>query len=65
MWPLVVVPYVVFAVGAAYHIGGPESGTWKSAIVGAVIGGAGGAVMQSVQTRKRRRLDAALVADED
>jgi hypothetical protein len=58
-------PYFVFAVGALYHLDGPESSTWKGAIVGGFIGLAFGAVMQARQTRKRRRLDAAVVLDED
>ncbi|MEV6298816.1 hypothetical protein AB0M02_05345 [Actinoplanes sp. NPDC051861] len=58
-------PYALFVIGASYHLGGPESGSWKSTTVGALIGLAGGAVVQHFQTRKRRRLDAALVGDED
>ncbi len=58
-------PYFVFAVGALYHVEGPDSSTWQGAIVGGFIGLAFGIVMQSLQTRKRRRLDAAVALDED
>ena len=58
-------PYVVFGIGALYHWEGAESSTWKGAVVGAAFGLAIGVVIQAVQTRRRRRRDAAVVGDED
>jgi hypothetical protein len=58
-------PFVVFLIGVCYHAFGPESSTWRGAIVGAVIGGAAGLAGTIQQARKRRRDEAAAVPAED
>lgn len=57
-------PYLVFMIGFLFHVF-PESAMWRSALIGAVLGLAAGAVAQSVHTRRVRRKDALLVGDED
>ena len=58
-------PYTVFGIGALYHLDGSGSTVWRSATIGALIGLVAGAAGQIVQMRRRRRLDAAIVPDED
>ena len=56
-------PYAVFLIGALYHFD-PDGGTWQGATVGAVLGGMGAGVAQTVAARRKRRREA-LVPDED
>jgi hypothetical protein len=60
-------PYVIFFYGVLYSYGGPESSTLRGAIVGSVIGAAGGIVATIVGTRRKRRQEAraAAAGDED
>jgi predicted membrane-bound spermidine synthase len=58
-------PYVVFAVGSFYHATPNGHTEWPSTVYGAVLGLAIGIVMTMLQARRRRRLDAAAVTDED
>jgi hypothetical protein len=58
-------PYVVFGVGAFYHATPSGHTEWPSTVYGAALGAAIGAVVTTLQVRRRRRLDAAAVTDED
>lgn len=57
-------PYLAYGVGYLYQVY-PESDAWRSALIGALIGLAAGAVGQAVHTRRLRSRDAVLVGDED
>ncbi|WP_229069273.1 hypothetical protein [Actinoplanes sp. DH11] len=57
-------PYVVFVIGAYQQLSG-EPDAWVAPTIGALVGGAFGAVMQARQARKRRLRDAEVVGDED
>ncbi|WP_430783786.1 hypothetical protein [Actinoplanes sp. G11-F43] len=57
-------PYLVFIIGYLFHVY-PESTMWRSALIGAVLGGAAGGIAQAVHTRRARRRDAVPVGDED
>ncbi|MGX6602544.1 hypothetical protein ACWKSP_10470 [Micromonosporaceae bacterium Da 78-11] len=58
-------PYVVFGVGAFYHATPSGHTEWPSTVYGAASGLVIGAVLTVLQVRRRRRLDALAVTDED
>jgi hypothetical protein len=58
-------PYVVFCVGAFYHVAPDGRTEWPSTVYGAMLGLAIGVIIAVLQVRRRRRLDALAVTDED
>ncbi|MEV4346207.1 hypothetical protein AB0J83_17190 [Actinoplanes sp. NPDC049596] len=57
-------PFAVFLMGTLY-VYDPDGATWKGAVFGGVIGAIGGLIAQVLQTRRKRRLEAASTVDED
>jgi hypothetical protein len=62
---LSVLPYVLFVLGACYAYRSTDAGLFRGAAIGAVIGGLLGFGKAVVESRQRRRREAAPVEDED
>jgi membrane associated rhomboid family serine protease len=62
---LTIVPYVLFIVGACYAYREQDPDLYRGAAIGGVFGGALGITISIVQSRRRRRREAAQIGDED